>query len=161
MWHFLFGLRGRTARASFCLFATIAFGVLLVLLAALYTYQLMAGGYETGEPAPWPSTPLGMAGVALWFGSLLLLVIAAFCVTLRRLHDLDKSAWWLLLFVVAPNALSSCAQIWRDRNPGGMDEIAAALNLAALGIFAWAFIELACLKGTTGENRYGPDPLAR
>jgi len=160
VWHFLFGWRGRVGRASFCLFATIAFGALLVLLAVLYSYELMYGGYETGEPAPWPSSPLGITGTVLWFGALLSLVVAALCVTLKRLHDLDKSAWWLLLFFVAPNVLSSCAQIWRDKNPGGMDEVAAALNLAALAIFAWAFVELACLRGTQGDNRYGVDPLA-
>ena len=34
------------------------------------------------------------------------------------------------------------------------------LRLAALAIFAWAFVELACLRGTQGDNRYGVDPLA-
>jgi hypothetical protein len=24
----------------------------------------------------------------------------------------------------------------------------------------WGFVEMACLKGTSGPNRFGPDPLA-
>ena len=44
----------------------------------------------------------------------------------------------------------------------------SVLNLAGLAlgiacatlIFLWVFIELYCLRGTTGDNRFGPDPLA-
>src|SRR6266487_727368 len=28
-----------------------------------------------------------------------------------------------------------------------------------LAISVWAFVELGCLRGTPGPNRYGPDPL--
>ena len=31
---------------------------------------------------------------------------------------------------------------------------------APAGNGLWAFVELYCLRGTEGENRYGPDPLA-
>ena len=34
-------------------------------------------------------------------------------------------------------------------------------NGAGTIISLWAFVELYCLPGTTGSNRYGPDPLAR
>ena len=33
------------------------------------------------------------------------------------------------------------------------------LSLASLAISIWAIVELGCLKGTTGPNMYGPDPL--
>jgi uncharacterized membrane protein YhaH (DUF805 family) len=35
-----------------------------------------------------------------------------------------------------------------------------ALRLVAFAITVWAFVELYCLRGTTGPNRFGPDPLA-
>ena len=35
----------------------------------------------------------------------------------------------------------------------------SAGGVAAL-ISLWAFVELYCLRGTVGDNRYGPDPLA-
>ncbi|HTW33325.1 MAG TPA: DUF805 domain-containing protein [Rhizomicrobium sp.] len=161
MWHFLFSLRGRVARASFCLFAAIAFGVLLALFAALYARNIMTGNYENGGPVPWPSTPPGIAGAALWFGILLLLCVSGLCVTLKRLHDRDRPSWWLLVFVVLPNALSSCGQMLRDRVPNEGVEIGLGFDILALAVFAWAFVELACLKGTAGDNRFGPDPLVR
>jgi uncharacterized membrane protein YhaH (DUF805 family) len=37
--------------------------------------------------------------------------------------------------------------------------IGGALTLVASAILIWAFVELACLRGTIGPNRYGPDPL--
>jgi uncharacterized membrane protein YhaH (DUF805 family) len=161
VWHFLFGLRGRIARASFSLFLAIGFGVLLALMTALYAYDLLSGNYETGGPSPWPTTPSAIAGATVWFGALALLFISGLCVTLKRLHDLNKSAWWLLVFVVLPNALSSCGQIVRDRLPDEGVELGLGFDIVTLAILAWAFVELACLQGTTGDNRFGPDPLVR
>jgi uncharacterized membrane protein YhaH (DUF805 family) len=34
------------------------------------------------------------------------------------------------------------------------------LHLISFGITVWAFVELGCLRGTMGPNRYGPDPLS-
>jgi uncharacterized membrane protein YhaH (DUF805 family)/TM2 domain-containing membrane protein YozV len=36
-----------------------------------------------------------------------------------------------------------------------------ALGGAAMAISVWALIELGCLRGTVGPNRFGPDPLER
>jgi len=161
MWHFLFGLGGRLSRASFCLFAVIAFGLMLVLLSALYFYEISAGNYENGGPTPWPSTPLGMAGVAAWFSILFLIAVAFLAVSAKRLHDRDRSAWWLIVFVVLPNALSSLSQFMLMTYPQSATVPAQFLNGVALALFVWAFIELACLRGTPGANRFGSDSLMR
>jgi uncharacterized membrane protein YhaH (DUF805 family) len=58
----------------------------------------------------------------------LVFLISAFFICVRRLHDRDKSAWWMLLLLVP----------------------------VAGPVFI--FIELAMLKGTIGENRFGDDP---
>ena len=34
------------------------------------------------------------------------------------------------------------------------------LSLISFAISIWAFVELYCLRGTAGDNRYRPDPLA-
>ena len=35
------------------------------------------------------------------------------------------------------------------------------LQLANLALSIWALVELGCLDGTPGWNRYGPDPTAK
>ena len=37
--------------------------------------------------------------------------------------------------------------------------VSAVLGFAASAIGVWAFVELACLRGTVGPNAYGPDPI--
>jgi uncharacterized membrane protein YhaH (DUF805 family) len=55
----------------------------------------------------------------------------ALAVGVKRCHDRDKSGWWLLLFGV--------------------------VSLTGIGLL-WPFIELGCLDGTQGPNRFGPSP---
>ena len=70
----------------------------------------------------------------------------------KRLHDRDKSAWWLLVFYAAPGILSTAGN--------RMEEVGfIILHIISFGISVWAFVELGCLRGTPGPNRYGPDPL--
>jgi uncharacterized membrane protein YhaH (DUF805 family) len=72
-------------------------------------------------------------------------------VVTKRLHDRDKSAWWLILFYFAPPILQG---IGRRSGAAGF-----VLILIGLGIGIWAFVEIGCLRGTAGLNSYGPDPL--
>ncbi|HEY6604514.1 MAG TPA: DUF805 domain-containing protein, partial [Xanthobacteraceae bacterium] len=70
----------------------------------------------------------------------------------KRLHDRDKSAWWLLLFYAAPGILSTAGSQMEDVG-------FIILHIISFSISVWAFVELGCLRGTPGANRYGPDPL--
>lgn len=72
--------------------------------------------------------------VALWFVEFW----TFFAVMVKRLHDRDKSAWWLLLW-------------WGVSAIGGP----FTFGLVSLAIGIWMFIELGCLAGTPGPNRYG------
>jgi uncharacterized membrane protein YhaH (DUF805 family) len=49
-------------------------------------------------------------------------------VSARRLHDLDRTAWWLLLLLT---------------------------GIGIILLIIWY-----CMRGTSGPNRFGPDPLA-
>jgi len=59
----------------------------------------------------------------------LILLIPSLAIAIKRYHDRDKSGWWILI-----------------------------LFIPLVG-FIWFLIELGCLPGTPGPNRYGPDPL--
>ena len=86
---------------------------------------------------------------------LIILYIPLFWVSLalgaKRLHDRNKSAWWLVLFYVAPGVASGIGD--------QMEYLGFVLHLVAFAITVWAFVELGCLRGTVGPNQYGPDPL--
>jgi uncharacterized membrane protein YhaH (DUF805 family) len=84
--------------------------------------------------------------------------ISALAVTVKRLHDRGKSAWWVLLFYILPIMLSGAKEILASLEGAAF---AAAVIVAIIGtvISIWAFVEIGCLRGTRGPNRYGPDPL--
>jgi len=48
---------------------------------------------------------------------------------------------------------------FNDRLPDSYPVL--ALGLAAATLWLWGFIEMCVLKGTTGPNRYGADPVAQ
>jgi uncharacterized membrane protein YhaH (DUF805 family) len=56
-------------------------------------------------------------------------IYPSICVSIRRWHDRDKSGWWVLIAFVP---------------------IIGAI---------WSLVECGFLKGTDGDNRFGPDPL--
>jgi uncharacterized membrane protein YhaH (DUF805 family) len=57
----------------------------------------------------------------------LALFLPGLAVSIRRLHDLDRTGWWFLLVFTI---------------------------IGAIVLLVWD-----CMKGTTGPNRFGPDPL--
>jgi uncharacterized membrane protein YhaH (DUF805 family) len=89
-------------------------------------------------------TPIAVVGI--W-------IMAA--TTIKRLHDRNKSGWWIVAFFIAPAMLGSLADRLDDES-----YVAVAVALVAFGFYAWGFVELPFFKGTRGPNRFGPDPLA-
>ena len=75
--------------------------------------------------------------------------------TIKRLHDRDKSGWWIVPFLVAPALLRQFADRLDDSNA-----VVAVFSLAAFVFRSGALSSCYFLKGTSGPNRFGPDPLA-
>jgi uncharacterized membrane protein YhaH (DUF805 family) len=107
-------------------------------------------GYVSDDSAIFQAVN-GMLGIVIFISSL--------AVGVKRLHDRNKSGWYLVLFYIIPSILIvagiAVGTIMEDSIM-----IASILGLVAAAIGIWAFIELGCLRGTVGANRYGPDPLA-
>jgi uncharacterized membrane protein YhaH (DUF805 family) len=74
--------------------------------------------------------------------------------TIKRLHDRNKSGWWIVPFFIAPGLL--------DRLSDWIDDPTAALVVSAIafGLTFWCIVEMLFRRGTRGPNRFGPDPLA-
>jgi uncharacterized membrane protein YhaH (DUF805 family) len=90
---------------------------------------------------------------------IVVLMISGIGVAVKRLHDRNKSGWYVLLFIVAPLILLA-GGIFIGTMSTGSDFVATAFWLIAFVIGIWGFIELGCLRGSIGQNKYGPDPLA-
>jgi uncharacterized membrane protein YhaH (DUF805 family) len=74
--------------------------------------------------------------------------------SVRRLHDRDKSGWWMVAFFVLPGLYSQ----FGDRL--GDSWFNVLFGLSAFVFCVWGFVEMYCLKGSRKTNRFGPDPLA-
>ena len=64
------------------------------------------------------------------------------------------TGWWVIPFLVLPGLLE---------NPiPGQEGTPLYFVMAGIGVILlfWGFIEIACLRGTVGPNRFGEDPLA-
>lgn len=69
----------------------------------------------------------------------------------KRLHDRNKSGWWLLLFWFVPAILQGVGE--------QIGDVGIALSLAGFAISIWGLVVIGFLRGTVGPNQYGPDPL--
>jgi uncharacterized membrane protein YhaH (DUF805 family) len=174
----LLSFDGRLDRAGFCyalyvgLTSCVVRLVFLVFwaftLAAIFGTSVKSFHFDIhgifNDP---PSFPLQVSfrdsGLA-WLASLLFYVGAApsFAFAIRfpaatavkRLHDRDKSGWWIVPFLIAPCLLGIMGDWPGDSWPAGF----LTLVMVALGL--WGFVEILCLGGTSGPNRFGLDPEA-
>jgi uncharacterized membrane protein YhaH (DUF805 family) len=139
--HLFFKFDGRVNRAKFWI-AVLVFAAINVVLAIL--------GYVTDQSVVFQALN-SMLGIVI--------LISSIAVGVKRLHDRNKSGWYLLLFYLVPSILVVIGVLI-----GAFVEdstiIATVLGLLAFAIGVWAFIEMGCLRGTIGVNQYGPDPVA-
>jgi len=134
LWPYL-SFKGRTNRQAYWVTSVLVYlGFLAVSLATMgIPFLLLAFG-------------LPALIVGLWVG---------LAVAVRRLHDRNRSGWWLLAMYL-PIALLS---FLRGAASVSSPDAGAFFGLLTLPFSIWAFVWLACLKGTTGPNRFGDDPL--
>src|SRR3954454_19649427 len=144
----LFSFSGRISRGKYWLAVLIYVAVWTSFVAGSLVWL---GGLDIDN-----LLSLAGAGLAIWFVGFIVMVLltwSGLAVGIKRLHDRDKSGWWMLLFWLGPGVLGG----WQTTAPemgGGF-----VLSLAAGVIAIWGFVELGCLRGTSGPNRYGRDPL--
>ena len=144
LFEFLFGASGRINRAKYWR-STLLFAV-AGLMAAVILFTA--------------------AGIAAPFFIIMVVVVLipwllwGFSITTERLHDRNKSAWWLVVFYLVPGALGQFAKAaWVAGAAGTV--LHYILALASFALTIWGFVEIGCLRGTAGSNTYGPDPLSR
>jgi uncharacterized membrane protein YhaH (DUF805 family) len=108
------------------------------------------------DPAAWRALTLAKLPMVLVKAIGMALFLWIFLATsIKRLHDRDRSGWWLVPFVAVPYLFDH----FSDFFPGGYFMMAAGGIMFVLMI--WGFVELYFLRGTKWTNRFGPDPLGK
>jgi uncharacterized membrane protein YhaH (DUF805 family) len=69
----------------------------------------------------------------------------------------EGPAYDILVLVLLWPSLAVCARRWHDRDKSARWIL---INFIPIVGGIWALIENGCLQGTSGDNRFGPDPLA-
>lgn len=140
----LFSFTGRLNRKPYWLTTLAMVAIFLVLIILAF---FVAGG----------AAALGGSGSGLGVGLIILLLLyipmlwIGLALGAKRLHDRNKSGWWLLLFWILPGILQGIGE--------QIGSLGIVLTVVALGISIWGLVEIGFLRGTVGPNQYGPDPL--
>jgi uncharacterized membrane protein YhaH (DUF805 family) len=75
--------------------------------------------------------------------------------SIKRLHDRDRSGWWLVPFFIAPGLYEQFAGRLPDSYLVGF------FAWCVFALYLWGFVEIYFLKGTRWTNRFGPNPLGK
>ncbi|MDD1519903.1 MULTISPECIES: DUF805 domain-containing protein [Bradyrhizobium] len=164
---YLFRFDGRIGRAEFWYsLIFVLSGMILLLLLCLSVMSALGSEvksfnlnaedvFKIVDPAayrwslldnlPLLLLKLAATGLMLWID---------LAIMVKRLHDRNKSAWWLLAYFVLPGLYKQ----FEDRLPDSYWMLPLALASVILPLAA--FIETGFLRGTVGPNRFGPDPAA-
>ncbi|HTT96898.1 MAG TPA: DUF805 domain-containing protein [Rhizomicrobium sp.] len=166
--NFLFGFDGRINRAkawlwiliSIIVYAVFGFGILKMVFGVSLITIMMEIGTRPADILTTPQIPL--AAFCVFY---VLMIFIGCAVATKRLHDRNKGAIWLIPFILLPLVLNLGGAILMppDMSSGvpAPNPVKIVLSLISFALSLWAFVELYCLRGTEGENPYGPDPLAR
>ena len=142
----LFSFQGRINRKPWWLVGLALLGIMLVLSIAV---AVVAGSAILNDD---PMAMIGaLGGMVIFFLVLMVpLIWIGLALGAKRLHDRNKSAWWLLVFYVLPGIVDGI---------GNYLGLSFIFTLAAFALSIWGLVEMGFLRGTLGPNQYGPDPL--
>ena len=101
----------------------------------------------------------------------LILFIPGLSVTVRRLHDIGRSGWWLGGYFLISVIATVWIAVWAVNNgvsnyPDIPDSsgftlqlvLAILLYILAIAVFGFTMLVWYCTPGTIGPNKYGEDP---
>lgn len=152
-WRTFFSFRGRLNRAGYWL-------ALFIIMVAETIFGFIQSASSVNSPA-------GILIDLLVAVAEAAAVVASLAITVKRLHDRDKSVWWLLALYLVPALLAALAVflgVVANTSVGAAADYATPAFwvcwFTTFAIIVWLLIELGCRRGSVGSNRYGPDPLS-
>ena len=155
---------GRSRRMEYWLF--VLFQVIVALMFGVIFGAAMFSAFAT-RGAPNLGALFASMGIAfLIFGLFwLAMLLPTLAVAVRRLHDTDRSGWWLMLYI-GPYLLMVVVQVLaflQNFGVAGPSPLSVMINgLLSLVWMVSAVVLLVfmCLHGTLGPTRFGPHTLS-
>jgi uncharacterized membrane protein YhaH (DUF805 family) len=123
---FIFSINGRVRRREFYLFVLVMAVIVFDWIMSLRDMARHARVFSNTATDGYVMNLLTRSDTH--YATLALIVLIAYTVAAKRLHDRGKTGWWLLTVFVP-----------------------------VIG-WAWLALELFILPGSPGDNRYGPHP---
>jgi uncharacterized membrane protein YhaH (DUF805 family) len=175
---YLFGFKGRINRAKYWLAGLVILSFMMIFVALVYaalTTNFVAHAMGTAhgqgkvsftyglddilgllDPATWRALSLAKLPTFLTKTAGTVLFVWIFlATTIKRLHDRDKSGWWMLAFFAVPGLYDHFSDLLPE------SWLMMILGAIMLVLMIWGFIELYFLSGTRWTNRFGPNPLGK
>lgn len=158
-----FDFRGRSRRKEYWMYTLFLF-LVSIALSVLDDVLGLGGTVSGGTDYSAALASVSAAASGGWLTNIFTLAtfIPSLAVGVRRLHDLDRSGWWMLMplipFLVGGVLLGvGLAQSFGGSAPGGL--ILPAIALLIVG-FICSIVVLVWFvtPGTAGPNRFGEDP---
>ena len=141
---------GRSRRKEYWLYFLGVILFYMLMTAAVFLFvgsELLLSGDENAlASAVAGAVPIVLLLGVAWLG----LLIPTLAVGARRLHDINRSGWWLLIGY-GPWLFSIFATM------AGAPGVGAIANLLSFIGFI-VLLVMACFDGTRGPNRFGDDP---
>ena len=126
-------------------------GVLILVAAAMVVMVLLflSGLDVTGSTGAFVGLLIELA-----------FLYPATALMVKRLHDRRRPSWFAA-FILAPlvlKAITDAAGITAAGTGSGILDI--LLGVVIFVVSLWFLVDLGFLRGTIGDNEYGPDPVA-
>jgi uncharacterized membrane protein YhaH (DUF805 family) len=153
---YLFSVKGRAGRAQYWKILLAMFGIGLageLIIARVTGLSFREFSHDVGGQGIWSES--GRLVLLLMLPLQALAISLSNAINVKRLHDRNRSGWWLIVLVYGPWLTGFALGAFRD--PHSIPLILADYTTRLLGL--WGLVELGILRGTVGTNRFGPDPL--
>ena len=162
----MFNFVGRTRRAEYWWFALFMFLAYAVVQVATVIYVLRNPWLldSLNSPAAMQALLLQNSSVNDWgayalVGKIVFLWLQHLSVTIRRLHDTNRSGWYIFVpFLTTIAGIVGGTFIFMVTLGQGAAIAMFAMLVVPLVVNIWFFV-IMCLPGTHGNNDYGPDPI--
>jgi uncharacterized membrane protein YhaH (DUF805 family) len=171
---YLFSFHGRINRAKYWLAMLICIGWLIFVISMLVLVVGLLGSaglmpdkpysihidvekiFGLLDPATYQSVSRGdLVGITGYLIAMPILLWIYLATSIKRLHDRDRSGWWMVPFFLLPGLVTQFSDRLGEYDSYGLLPLASGL------LYFWGGIEMYFLKGTRWPNRFGPNPLGK